>query len=141
VVHGFRNGSDEEVTYLNFHAPGRGFADFMRALRDGRTLAYDQHDPPPDGGRSPSEAEIGGEADVEAIRISEERGDRPLERRGGEQLASFYVLEGELALTAGDGDVRAGAGSWVQVPPGVPHTLAFPAPARFLDIGTPPAAP
>src|ERR1700754_4623117 len=34
VVHGFRNGSDAEMRYLNFHAPGTGFADYMRGLRD-----------------------------------------------------------------------------------------------------------
>ena len=33
VVHGFRNGSDAEVRYLNFHAPGMGFADYMRGLQ------------------------------------------------------------------------------------------------------------
>ncbi|MDQ4029944.1 MAG: cupin domain-containing protein, partial [Actinomycetota bacterium] len=48
VVHGFRNGSGAEVRYLNFHAPEQGFADFLRALRDGRTFSYDQHPPPPD---------------------------------------------------------------------------------------------
>ncbi len=26
VVHGFRNGSDAELRYLNLHAPGQGFA-------------------------------------------------------------------------------------------------------------------
>src|SRR6185436_11828342 len=36
VVHGFRNGSDAEMRYLNLHAPGVGFADYMRGLRDGR---------------------------------------------------------------------------------------------------------
>ncbi len=51
VVHGFRNASDAELRYLNFHAPGTGFADYMRALRDGRTLSYDQEPPPADGGR------------------------------------------------------------------------------------------
>src|SRR3954463_14673401 len=34
VVHGFRNGSgEEEVRYLNFHAPGESFADYLRAMR------------------------------------------------------------------------------------------------------------
>src|SRR3954449_5490221 len=57
VIHGFRNGSDEaEVRYLNFHAPGTGFADYMRGLRDGRTLSYDQEDPPADGERPATEA-------------------------------------------------------------------------------------
>ena len=35
VVHGFRNASDSEVTYLNLHAPGMEFAEFLRARRDG----------------------------------------------------------------------------------------------------------
>jgi mannose-6-phosphate isomerase-like protein (cupin superfamily) len=38
VVHGFRNGSDAELRYLNLHAPGQGFADYLRAMRDGRTF-------------------------------------------------------------------------------------------------------
>ena len=50
VVHGFRNASDAEMRYLNFHAPGCDFANYMRALRDGKRYAYDQHDPPADGG-------------------------------------------------------------------------------------------
>lgn len=36
VVHGFRNGGDAELRYLNFQAPGHAFADYLRALRDGR---------------------------------------------------------------------------------------------------------
>ena len=157
VVHGFRNRSDADVRYLNFHAPGRGFADFLRALRDGRTFSYDQHPPPPDGGRPTTDAAFGSDwliaegaglraallVDVEEIGISEVRCDpggppaRPhLHRR---HVESFYVLEGELIFTAGSREVRATAGSWVQVPPGVPHTFA-PAssrPTRFLDLHTP----
>ena len=53
VVHGFRNASDADVRYLNLHAPGMGFASFLRDLRDGRPAAYDQHDPPADGVRDP----------------------------------------------------------------------------------------
>ena len=41
-VHGFRNRSDADVRYLNFHAPGRGFADHMRGLRDGTGVDFDQ---------------------------------------------------------------------------------------------------
>ncbi len=155
VVHGFRNGSDAEVRYLNLHAPGKGFADFMRALRDGRTLSYDQHPPPADGGRPETDAVIGGEesvagrpglrllADVEAIAISEtslDPGGQPvsphLHRR---HVESIYVLAGELAISVGDREFRAEAGSWAQVPPGVPHALASPGdgPVRFLDLHTP----
>lgn len=65
VVHGFRNGSDAEVRYLNFHAPGQGFADFMRGLRDGRKIAWDEGPPLPDGGRPATDAVVGG-SDVPA---------------------------------------------------------------------------
>jgi mannose-6-phosphate isomerase-like protein (cupin superfamily) len=157
VVHGFRNGSDADVRYLNLHAPGEGFASFMRALRYGRTLTYDQWPPPDDGGRPTTEAVVGGEevlvdrpdhrvallADVEESAITEARCDpgspapeRHLHRR---HVESFDVLAGELAITAGDRELRATAGSWAQVPPGVPHTLSFAGsePVRFLSLHTP----
>ena len=85
VVHGFRNERDVELRYLNFHAPGVGFADYLRALRDGRTVSFDQHPPPSDGGRPRTEAVVGSDgfvserpgmriallADVDEIGISE----------------------------------------------------------------------
>ena len=37
---------------------------------------------------------------------------------------SFYVLEGELTFTVDDAEVVAGPGTFVLVPPGVPHTFA-----------------
>ena len=51
----------------------------------------------------------------------------------------FYVLAGELTFTANGSELCAGAGSWLQVPPGVPHTFAATGSevARFLDIHTP----
>ena len=157
VVHGFRNGSAAQLRYLNFHAPGEGFADYLRAVRDGRTLVYDQEDPPADGGRSPTEASIGrGElvadrpglrvallADVEAIGIaevwSEPGSPSPPPHLHHRHVESFYVLAGELAFTVGEQELRAGAGAWVQVPPGVPHTFAVAGSgeARFLDLHTP----
>ena len=57
VVHGFRNASDADVRYLNFHAPGMQFADYLRALRDERSFSYDQYDPPEDGVRPAAESE------------------------------------------------------------------------------------
>jgi mannose-6-phosphate isomerase-like protein (cupin superfamily) len=54
VVHGFRNGRDGELRYLNFHAPGCGFADYLR----GRGAGFDSEDPPADGGRPAEEARI-----------------------------------------------------------------------------------
>ena len=35
VVHAFRNGSAADVRYLNFHAPGAGFADYLRGRQPG----------------------------------------------------------------------------------------------------------
>ena len=139
-VHGFRNGSDAEVRYLNLHAPGEGFADFLRALRDGRTLTYDQEPPPADGGRPTAEAVIGGDADAEAIGIAEELsepGARPEPHVHRRHVESVYVLEGELALTVGDRTLRAAAGTWASVPAGVAHALWSSGPARFLSIHAP----
>jgi mannose-6-phosphate isomerase-like protein (cupin superfamily) len=157
VVHGFRNGSDADVRYLNFHAPGQQFADYLRALRDGRSFSYDQHPPPEDGGRSTSEAVVGGTgyvgerpglrvellADVDEIGISEATsepgGPSPPPHVHRRHVESFYVLEGELTFTVGDRELRAVAGTWMQVPPGTPHTFAFTGDdeVRFLDLHTP----
>ena len=38
----------------------------------------------------------------------------------------FYVLEGELELTHGDETFRAGPGTFVAAPPGVPHGFKVP---------------
>jgi quercetin dioxygenase-like cupin family protein len=94
VVHGFRNGSDAEMRYLNFHVPGSGFADYMRGLRDGRTVTYDQHPPPQDGGRSPDAVLIARPpvvADAIAIEVAD-----------GGDVDFGYVLDGP------------DAGAWVQ---------------------------
>ena len=157
VVHGFRNGSDAELRYLNFHAPGVGFADYLRAMRDGNTVSFDQHPPPPDGGRPRTEAVVGSEGfvserpglrvalltDTEEIGISEawsEPGSpSPPTHLHRRHVESFYVLEGEMTFTADGRELRAEAGSWVQVPPGVPHAFAFLSdrPVRFLNVHTP----
>jgi mannose-6-phosphate isomerase-like protein (cupin superfamily) len=127
VVHGFRNASERDFRYLNLHAPGSGFADYMRALRDGRKLTYDQHDPPAEDARPISDAVVesgkpigdGVEllTDIEAIRATRLHGST--ERRAYDRLVSYFVLEGELALD----DLRAPAGSWIEVPPGLEHAV------------------
>jgi quercetin dioxygenase-like cupin family protein len=141
VVHGFRNGSDAELRFLNFHAPGVGFAGYMRDLRDGRPAAYDQHDPPDDGGRNPADAVIGEWPSEDTIKIHEDRsvpGMRPqshIDMRNVE----LYVLEGEIVVRAGGEDVRAETGAWVHVPPEVGHaiTAAGSDEARYLVVHTP----
>lgn len=154
VVHGFRNASDAEERHLNLHAPGRGFADFMRARRDGRSFAYDQFEPPADGGRDPADAVIGGEevvverpglratllADAPEIAIAEivaQPRAAPAPHVHRDHVESLYVLDGELALTRGAREVRAHAGTWVQIPRDVPHAIGCDAPARFLELHTP----
>jgi quercetin dioxygenase-like cupin family protein len=132
VVHGFRNASGAELRFLNFHAPGVGFAAYMRDLRDGRPAAYDQWDPPEDGGRPISEVEFGERVDIPAIKIfpaAIEPG--AAESHEDARHTELYVLEGEL-LVSGE---RAKAGAWAHVAPGEPHTLE--GAARFLVVHTP----
>lgn len=157
VVHGFRNGgADAEVRYLNLHAPGQGFANYMRGVRDAAS-PFDQADPPADGGHPTSEAAVGDEgfvvdrtglravllADGEAIGIAEVSADPgspdwpPHLHRA--HVESLYVLAGELEIVAGERRLRVAAGSWVEVPPRVPHSISFPGPeaVRYLELHTP----
>ena len=151
VVHGFRNASDADVRYLNLHAPGREFADYLRAMRDGRPMTYDQEPPPAEGIVPASEAVVGGGeplseattllADVEELAIAEFRvpgGARAIPPHVHERHAeSLYVLEGELELTAGEDTVRIGAGTWVEIPAGRPHAVSYPVPSRSLSLHAP----
>jgi mannose-6-phosphate isomerase-like protein (cupin superfamily) len=50
VAHSFRNDGETDARWFNFHAPDKGFAEFMRGQRDGRRVAWDSFDTPPDGG-------------------------------------------------------------------------------------------
>lgn len=153
VVHGFRNAADADLRYLNFHAPGGGFAEYMR----GEAPGFDSEDPPEDGGRPQSDGYVGtgdvvtdtsglrvallvdvGEIAIAEVR-SEPNGIAPPAHLHPSHTESFYVLAGELSFTVGDSEVRASAGSWVQVPPGVAHTFAptGSSEARFLNVHTP----
>jgi len=157
VVHGFRNASEAEVRFLNFHAPGREFAEYLRAMRDGRQFSYDQYPPPADGWRSPSDAQIGGDeftfegagltvallADVEEIAVGDARIDAgvpsPPRHLHERHVESFYVIDGSMTFETGEQEFVAEAGSWVQVPPGVPHTFSAidGRPAHWLNVHTP----
>ena len=82
-------------------------------------------------------------ADVEEIGIAEAWGDpgaaSPPPHVHERHAESLYVLEGEVGLTLGDRGIRAQAGTWVQVPPGVRHAFSFPGsePARYLSLHAP----
>ena len=135
VVHGFRNGGAEDLRYLNVHAPGTGFADYMRALRDGGPRSFDQEDPPAEGTRPSSEIVIGGPeivfdepdlgvallTDADEIGISETRaapGGPPVRAHVHRHHAeAFFVLAGEITVSTGDRELRAGADEWVSLPP------------------------
>jgi quercetin dioxygenase-like cupin family protein len=160
VVHGFRNRSAAEVRYLNFHAPGEGFITFMRGLRDGVKVVYDQHAPPDDGGRPPSEAVIGGQVSVEAgpgfearilcdtdhlevaeVVVEPRDTQAPPREADDGRVESIYVLDGAVSVDADGRQVVAGEGSWIQVPPGVARAVGVPVPgpARLLRLRTPSA--
>jgi len=50
VVHSFENAGSTNARFYNLHAPSCGFGEYLR----GRNPAFDQHDPPPDGGVDPA---------------------------------------------------------------------------------------
>jgi len=52
---------------------------------------------------------------------------------------SFYMLEGELVFTVDGEDITARPGTFVLVPPGVPHTFAnhTDEQARFVNVHAP----
>jgi quercetin dioxygenase-like cupin family protein len=129
VVHGFRNASDEEVRYLNFHAPGSGFADYMRGLREGQKVPFDQEDPPDEGVRSASEVTITDRVDADTIAIDVLSQPQDVDSPA---LRAYYVLEGELVV----GGVPALTGTWVQMAPGVAHGVEVPDPARYLALSS-----
>jgi quercetin dioxygenase-like cupin family protein len=129
VVHGFKNASEREMRYLNLHAPGTGFADYMRGLRDGERVVYDQEDPPADTAeiRPPDDVKMSHlPLTIDAVTVTESRGGGTSQR-----LEAYYVLAGELSVN----DLTAPAGSWVQVPAGVPHTVAGDAKAVRISAG------
>ena len=142
VVHGFRNASDAELRFLNLHAPGMGFTAYMRDLRDGRPAAYDQHDPPEDGGRNPGDAALGGWADEPEIKVQDgviESGDQRVLTRIDVRNVELYVLAGTLSFSSQGEEQRLEPGTWVHVPPQLGHRLeAVDEPVHYLVVHTPP---
>jgi quercetin dioxygenase-like cupin family protein len=162
VVHTFANESSEEATFLNIHAPNAGFADMLRARRDGRdedAERFDQHPPPADGGRPLGDAVVvlpgEGESvpgnhrdfvvkaelpELEMIEFECEPEFEPVPPHvHPDKVDSFYVLEGELEFAVEGETLRAGPGAYVAAPPGVRHGFRNPGPgsARFLNIHAP----
>jgi quercetin dioxygenase-like cupin family protein len=145
VLHTFRNGSDATVVFLNIHAPSMGFAEMLRAARDGREEVaedFDQFEPAADGGRPLADAVLRGPGEGEPITIGESsavlkaegsdvdgffslseitlapgfRG--PALQRNHALVDSFYVLAGTFSLQLGDEQVEAGPGVFGLIGPG-----------------------
>jgi quercetin dioxygenase-like cupin family protein len=159
VVHTFKNSSDSTVIFLNVHAPSSGFGDVIRGRgRDD----FDQLDPPADGGRPLDEAIVSAPGEGERL----ERENRDLVIRGGlpqlsvfdltfhpgwrgvdphahdDHVDSFFVLEGEAELIAGEELQRAGQGTFVAEPLGARHGFrpnTGPASLRVLNLHAPDA--
>ena len=156
TLHTFRNASADTVTLLNLHVPSSGFGDHIR----GKTDVFDQHDPPPDGGRpfadavliTPDDAETI-ESDVSTHRVlcdlpqltaidmtfqPEFEGVDP--HTHADHADAFYVLEAQVEFDVGGEPRLAGPGTFVAAPPGTVHGFrpAGPEPARFLNLHAPP---
>lgn len=135
LVHGFDNDSDGEMRFLNFHAPGCNFVEYLRGRGE-----FDQAAPPEDGGRPASDAIVtppgGGERfergdravtivgerpEISVLRLEAEQWPRIPAHDHDDQVDSFFVLEGEAGLVQGDEIVRAAAGSFYVAVPGARH--------------------
>lgn len=163
VVHTFWNDGPAEARFLNVHAPGERFGEYMRAMRDGRPdPGFDSDDPPPDGGPSADEVVVRAPGEGEALAgpaaatFKLEASDRggtfslaelvlppgcqgPVPHVHERFCDSFYVLEGALTLRLDDRVVEAPPGTFVLAPPGTVHTFSNtrPEPARALNLMAP----
>jgi mannose-6-phosphate isomerase-like protein (cupin superfamily) len=65
--------------------------------------------------------------------------DGPLQHRHAQHDEGFYVVAGTARFTVGEETYDADAGTFVMIPPGVPHTFANPGeePAVLLNTFTP----
>jgi mannose-6-phosphate isomerase-like protein (cupin superfamily) len=147
VIHTFRNDADVTARFLNIHAPSMGFAESLRASRDGRDYEWDSFGPPEDGGRSAADLVVRGAGEGEsimggAVLFKAQVGDGdgtfslteitlppgfpgPVLHRHARTLDSFSVLEGTLTIRLGeDEEIEAGPGWYGAMPPGTVHSFA-----------------
>jgi mannose-6-phosphate isomerase-like protein (cupin superfamily) len=145
VIHGFDNDGHTETRFLNIHAPGGGFVDYLRGHGP-----WDTYDPPADGGRSVSDVVVRGPGEGETLALGPnglilkaDVGDGegtfylgeltlapgfqgPLPHTHERHLDSFFILDGTLTVRLGDDQVEAPAGSYAVAPPGIVHTFSNP---------------
>jgi mannose-6-phosphate isomerase-like protein (cupin superfamily) len=160
LIHSFANEGDRDARMLNLHTPDKGFAAYLRGLRDGDPDAgFDSFDPPADGGLPVSDALVSGPGEGERLvsrnRVAFLKGvstdlcfaefvidgpfGAPHLHHHDAQVDSFYVLEGELELTVSDSVHAVGPDTLVSVPRGVRHTFAHrgSGKTRVLNIHAP----
>jgi quercetin dioxygenase-like cupin family protein len=156
LVHRYRT---DGARWLNIHAPGSGFEEWLRR----GDPAFDQHDPPPGGGRPASDGLLLRRGDGEAIapgpgaagrilagaddglgsvavvEFELAAGPGPPPHRHERLIDCFYVLEGTLTVLLGEEEHQAVPRSYAFVPPGNRHAVSNPSdePARFLNITAP----
>lgn len=159
LVHTFRNASGSTAIFLNVHAPSMDFGDHIRGRED---IDFDQHEPPPDGGRAFADAVLSGPGEGERLTgrsttIVKAGGDDcdgqlavyetvlPLGAEGPplhlhrSTAETFLVLEGTLQVTVGGERALLDPGAFACVPPGVAHAFANggETDVRCLTIGGP----
>jgi quercetin dioxygenase-like cupin family protein len=157
VIHAFGNPAGEPGRYLNFHAPGCGFAEYLR----GNNPDFDQrYDVPPGSGRPTSEAKIvqpgegelldlgpssstvksgvdDGTGSLAVLESTVQAGfPGPVPHLHEQMVDSFYVQEGTLTLQLDGRTVEAHPGTYALVPPGNPHTFSNPSdePVSVLNL-------
>jgi quercetin dioxygenase-like cupin family protein len=157
VGHTFRNASDATAVFLNIHAPSSGFGQVLRGRGES---GFDQHEPPPDGGRSFADAVFTRPDDAETLEHDSSKHrilcDLPQltaidmtftpEFEGvdahthADHADCFYVLEGQIEFLIGDEPRVAGPGTFVAAPPNAVHgfRVAGTEPIRFLNLHAPP---
>jgi mannose-6-phosphate isomerase-like protein (cupin superfamily) len=145
--------------WLNLHAPGGGFAEYLRSGAD-----FDNRDPAEGDERRSSEGVLrrrgegeliepgpgargivkasadDGIGSVTVLEFELDGGSAgPPPHRHAQLTDSFYVLEGTLTVLLGDREREAGPGTYAGVPPGNVHTVSNPGaePVRFLNVTMP----
>ena len=160
LAHSFRNEGPGDARFLNVHAPGRGFAEWLRTKS---TSVFDTEDPPADGGRPFEDAIVRGPDEGEELGLGPSGLLFKAEGHDGdgtfslsettiepgfagavphlhERTAdSIFVLEGTLRIRLSDDELDAPAGSYAFVPPSVVHTFSNSTdePARVLNLMAP----
>jgi quercetin dioxygenase-like cupin family protein len=157
VVHGFRSTSP--ARFLNFHTPGGGFAENLRARDRREPGGFDSYDAEEGSGPPATDAinlDAGGgerlEADTRVATIKTGRKELALvefELEPGfegpephshdDHIDSFYVLDGEPEFLVGEERLRLGPGSFVAAPIGLVHTFGNPGSgrARLINVHAP----